>query len=109
MTKDDLMVHPFVLPGDEAVTEDEEEPAEDEIDPWKDVKQTKQEKVKMSDEDVTALETNLYIRNIGDLSLNPCLVHGIGLVSLHDVKGKRVHQVTGEDVILAREWDKYFI
>ena len=41
-----------------------------------------------------------------NLILNPWMVYDIGMVSLHDRRGTRVLQSTGEDAILVRDWDR---
>ena len=55
---------------------------------------------------VAEREMTWFIQNVNNLILNPWMVYDIGMVSLHDRRGTRVLQSTGEDVILVRDWDR---
>ena len=110
-----FMVHPLVLSKDQPnlVKADEEVIRFDHL--WKDITskgstaKTSGEPQQDEEDDsahVAEREMTWFIQNVNNLILNPWMVYDIGMVSLHDRRGTRVLQSTGEDVILVRDWDR---
>ena len=110
-----FMVHPLVLSKDQSNLEkvDEEVIRLDHL--WKDITskgstaRTSGEPQQDEEDDsahVAEREMTWFIQNVNNLILNPWMVYDIGMVSLHDRRGTRVLQSTGEDVILVRDWDR---
>ena len=110
-----FMVHPLVLSKDQQnlVKADEEVIRFDHL--WRDITsrrstaRTSGEPQQDEEDDsahVAEREMTWFIQNVNNLVLNPWMVYDIGMVSLHDRRGTRVLQSTGEDVILVRDWDR---
>ena len=110
-----FMVHPLVLSKDQSnlVKADEEVIRFDHL--WKDITskgstaKTSGEPQQDEEDDsahVAEREMTWFIQNVNNLILNPWMVYDIGMVSLHDRRGTRVLQSTGEDAILVRDWDR---